>query len=156
MDFDFPDELKQLRETAREFLRERCRTSVARRVLESGEQLDRPLWQEMANMGWTGASIPEEYGGAGLGRLAVCVLAEEVGRAIAPVPFSSSVYLATEALLLFGSPAQKQHYLTRLGERRRDRHFCLYGAAWRGRSDAARHRGDRRQAERREGAGGGR
>ena len=114
MDFDFPDELKQLRETAREFLRERCPTSVARRVLESGEQLDRPLWREMANMGWTGASIPEEYGGAGLGRLAVCVLAEEIGRAIAPVPFASSVYLATEALLLFGSPAQKQYHLTRL------------------------------------------
>ncbi|HST75116.1 MAG TPA: acyl-CoA dehydrogenase family protein [Acetobacteraceae bacterium] len=114
MDFDFPDELKQLRETAREFLRERCPTGVARRVLEGGEQLDRPLWREMANMGWTGASIPEEYGGAGLGRLAVCVLAEEIGRAIAPVPFASSVYLATEALLLFGSPAQKQYHLTRL------------------------------------------
>jgi alkylation response protein AidB-like acyl-CoA dehydrogenase len=65
-------------------------------------------------MGWTGAAIPEEYGGAGLGRLAVCVLAEEIGRAVAPVPFSSSVYLATEAIKLFGSEDQKESWLPRL------------------------------------------
>ena len=50
-------------------------------------------------MGWTGAAIPEQYGGDGLGYLELCVLAEELGRAVAPVPFSSSVYLATEAIL---------------------------------------------------------
>ena len=63
------------------------------------------MWQAIAEMGWTGAAIPEEYGGVGLGRLAVCVLAEELGLPVAPVPFSSSVYLATEAILLFGSEA---------------------------------------------------
>ena len=114
MNFDFPDELKQLRDEARRFLSERCPTSVPRRILEGPESYDRPLWQAMAEMGWTGAAIPEEYGGAGLGHLAVCVLAEELGHAVAPVPFSSSVYLATEAILLFGSNAQKQHYLPKL------------------------------------------
>ena len=74
----------------------------------------------MAEMGWTGAAIPEEYGGAGLGHLAVCVLAEELGHAVAPVPFSSSVYLATEAIQLFGSDAQKQQ-LPAEARRRRDR-----------------------------------
>ncbi len=59
-------------------------------------------------MGWMGAAIPEEYGGSGLGHLAVCVLAEELGRAVAPVPFSSSVYLAAEAILAYGSEAQKR------------------------------------------------
>ena len=72
------------------------------------------LWRAIAEMGWTGAAIPEEYGGVGLGRLAVCVLAEELGRAVAPVPFSSSVYLATEAFLLFGSEQQKQTWLPKL------------------------------------------
>ena len=114
MDFDFPEELKQLRDTAREFLRKHCPASVPRRVLDNGELYDRALWREMARMGWLGASIPEEQGGAGLGRLAVCALAEEIGRAIAPVPFSSSVYLATEALLLFGSPDQQRTWLPRL------------------------------------------
>ena len=114
MNFDFPDELKQLRDEARRFLSERCPTSVPRRILEGPEPYDRTLWQSMAEMGWTGAAIPEEYGGVGLGHLAVCVLAEELGHAVAPVPFSSSVYLATEAIQLFGSDAQKRHYLPKL------------------------------------------
>jgi alkylation response protein AidB-like acyl-CoA dehydrogenase len=114
MNFDFPDELKQLRDEARRFLTERCPTSVTRRILEGPEPYDRPLWQAMAEMGWTGAAIPEEFGGAGLGHLAVCVLAEELGHAVAPVPFASSVYLATEAILRFGSDAQKQQYLPKL------------------------------------------
>jgi acyl-CoA dehydrogenase len=114
MNFDFPDELKQLRDEARRFLTEQCPTSVTRRILEGPEPYDRALWQAMAEMGWTGAAIPEEFGGAGLGHLAVCVLAEELGHAVAPVPFASSVYLATEAILRFGSDAQKQEYLPKL------------------------------------------
>jgi alkylation response protein AidB-like acyl-CoA dehydrogenase len=114
MNFDFPDELKQLRDEARRFLTERCPTAVPRRILEGPQPYDRALWQSMAEMGWTGAAIAEEFGGAGLGHLAVCVLAEELGYAVAPVPFASSVYLATEAIQLFGSDAQKQQYLPKL------------------------------------------
>ncbi len=114
MNFDFPDEMKQMRDEARRFLRERCPSAAARRVLETNGSYDRALWQEMARMGWTGASVPEEHGGSGLGHLAVCVLAEELGRAIAPVPFSSSVYLAIEAIRAYGSPAQKRRWLPAL------------------------------------------
>ncbi len=114
MNFDFSDELKQLRDEARRFLGDRCPPAVPRRILEGPEPYDRALWQAIGEMGWLGAAIPEEFGGVGLGHLAVCVLAEEIGRAVAPVPWSSSVYLATEAILLFGSPAQKRHYLPRL------------------------------------------
>src|SRR5471030_2519996 len=114
MNFDFSDELKQLRDEARRFLTDRCPPAVPRRVLESSEPYDRELWRGIAEMGWTGAAIPEEYGGVGLGRLAICVLAEEIGRAMAPVPFSSSVYLATEAIMLFGSEQQKQTWLPKL------------------------------------------
>jgi alkylation response protein AidB-like acyl-CoA dehydrogenase len=114
MNFDFSDELKQLRDEARRFLGDRCPPAVPRRILEGSEPYDRALWQAIGEMGWLGAAIPEEFGGVGLGHLAVCVLAEEMGRAVAPVPWASSVYLATEAILLFGSPAQKQHYLPKL------------------------------------------
>lgn len=68
----------------------------------------------MAGLGWIGASVPEEHGGAGLGHLAVCVLAEEIGRALAPVPWSSTVYLAIEALLMAGSEGQKARWLPQL------------------------------------------
>jgi len=114
MNFDFSDELKQLRDEARRFLGDRCPPAVPRRILEGPEPYDRALWQAIGDMGWLGAAIPEAFGGVGLGHLAVCVLAEEMGRAVAPVPWSSSVYLATEAILLFGSPAQQQHYLPKL------------------------------------------
>ena len=111
MNFDFPDELKELREQAQKFLRERCPPAAARRILEGPEPYHRELWREMTGLGWTGVSIPEAFGGAGLGHLAVCVLAEEIGYAVAPVPFSSSVYLAAEAILQFGSTDQKERYL---------------------------------------------
>src|SRR3978361_609589 len=114
MNFEFSDELIQLREQARRFLADRCPPAVPRRILATDEPYAAALWHATAEMGWTGAAIPEEYGGVGLGRLAVCVLAEEIGRAVAPVPFSSSVYLATEAIMLFGSEQQKQKWLPKL------------------------------------------
>ena len=99
MNFDFSDDLKQLREQARKFLRERCPSAAVRKILEGSQPYDKALWKEIAAMGWTGAAIPEDYGGAGLGHLGLCVLAEEMGSALAPVPFSSSVYLASEAIV---------------------------------------------------------
>ena len=114
MNFDFSDDQKFLKEQARKFLSEQCPTSVARAVLEGEQSYDEKLWKAIVEMGWTGTTIPEQYGGLGLGHLELCVIAEELGRAIAPVPFSSSVYLATEALLLAGSEEQKQSYLPKL------------------------------------------
>jgi acyl-CoA dehydrogenase len=65
-------------------------------------------------MGWTGIRIPEQYDGLGLGHLELCVVAEELGRSLAPVPFSSSVYLFTEAIIKFASDAIKQDLLPKL------------------------------------------
>jgi acyl-CoA dehydrogenase len=114
MNFDFSDELKQLREEARRFLTERNALAAARSVLDGDGGHDRALWREIAQMGWIGAAIPEAFGGAGLGPLGLCVLAEELGATLAPVPFSSSAYLAAEAILLAGSAAQKERYLPKL------------------------------------------
>jgi alkylation response protein AidB-like acyl-CoA dehydrogenase len=58
-------------------------------------------------LGWTGAVIPEEWGGAGLGHIELCAIAEELGRVIAPIPFASTVYVFAEAILAFGSDAQR-------------------------------------------------
>ncbi len=116
MNFDIPDELKQLRDTARAFLTARAPKLVARKVIDGNLDLDRDLWKEIGSLGWLAATIPEAYGGLDLGPLAVCVLAEEIGRSLAPVPFSSSVTLATEALLRFGSLEQKRMHLPRLAE----------------------------------------
>jgi alkylation response protein AidB-like acyl-CoA dehydrogenase len=114
MNFDFSDDLKELREQARKFLRERCPAAAVRRVLEGPEPYDKALWKEIAAMGWTGAAVPEKYGGAGLGHLGLCVLAEELGAVLAPVPFSSSVYLAAETIIAAGSETQKKAWLPKL------------------------------------------
>jgi acyl-CoA dehydrogenase len=113
MNFDFSDDQKEFRASVRRFLSEKCPLSVARRVLDGPETHAAEVWKGLAGLGCLGASIPEAYGGLGLGALEVCVVAEEIGRACAPVPMSSSVYLATEALLRFGSEAQKSAWLPR-------------------------------------------
>lgn len=111
MNFDFSDDQKQLRDEARKFLGEKCPPRAVRAVLDGKAPYDKDLWKGLAEMGFLGVAIPEEFGGAGAGHLELCVIAEEIGRALAPVPFSSTVYLAAEALLLAGSSRQKRKWL---------------------------------------------
>jgi alkylation response protein AidB-like acyl-CoA dehydrogenase len=116
MNFDFSDEQKQLRDEARRFLAERSSPKAVRAVIDGAAPYDRELWKGLASMGFLGVAIPESYGGSGAGHLELCVIAEEIGRALAPVPFSSTVYLAAEALLLAGSEAQKQKWLPAIAQ----------------------------------------
>lgn len=112
MNFDFSDDQKHLKSEARRYLAEKCSPKAVRAVLDNADvTYDRALWAGVAEMGWLGAGVPESYGGLGLGALEVCVLAEEMGRAVAPIPFSSTVYLVQQALLMAGSEAQKRDVL---------------------------------------------
>jgi alkylation response protein AidB-like acyl-CoA dehydrogenase len=114
MNFDFSDDQKQMRDAARKFLSEKCSPKAVRVVLDGKAPYDKELWKGLAEMGFLGVAIPEEFGGAGAGHLELCVISEEMGRANAPVPFSSTVYLAAEALLIAGSDAQKQKWLPKI------------------------------------------
>jgi acyl-CoA dehydrogenase len=114
MNFEFNEDQNLLREQARGFLADNCSPAVVRAVLEGDATYDADLWQKIVEMGYTATVIPEEFGGLGLSYLELSVIAEELGRVAAPVPFSSSVYLATEAILLAGSQEQKEAWLPRL------------------------------------------
>ena len=114
MNLEFSDDQKFVQKTARDYLTEHAPLSACRAVLEGGKPYDPTLWKGVAEMGWLGTAVPETYGGAGLGHLELVLIAQEIGRTLAPIPFSSSVYLATEALLQAGSEAQKQKYLAKL------------------------------------------
>ena len=114
MNLEFSEEQLFIRNQARNFLSQECSANVGRNVLDTDTSFDRGLWQKIVDLGWTAMSIPETYGGLGLGYLELCVIAEELGRSLAPVPFSSSVYLATEAIKSWGTEPQKQHYLPKL------------------------------------------
>jgi alkylation response protein AidB-like acyl-CoA dehydrogenase len=112
LNFDFSDDQKSLKDQARKFLSEKASSKVTRSVLDDAEKsYDKDLWRAVAEMGWLGVAIPEEHGGLGLGRLELCVLAEEIGRAVAPIPFSSTVYFFAEALMLAGTDVQKRAHL---------------------------------------------
>ncbi|MDC0509575.1 acyl-CoA/acyl-ACP dehydrogenase [Gammaproteobacteria bacterium] len=114
MNFEFSADQMQLKDIARKFLEKEESVKRARNVLEGEASYDEDLWSQIIEMGFTATSIPEEYGGLGLGYLELCVIAEELGRSLAPTPFSSSVYLASEAVLNFGDDSTKQVYLPAL------------------------------------------
>lgn len=115
MDFDYSDDQKFLKDEARKFLAARCPSSVVRGVLDDpARSYDAGLWRAVAEQGWLGAAIPEEYGGLGLGRVELCAIAEELGRAVAPIPFASTVYILAEAIMAHGTQDQKAAILPRI------------------------------------------
>ena len=114
MDFEFSQEQQELRSQVRRFFEEQCPPSAVRSVLDGKARYDRELWAGMARMGLMGIVVPEQYGGLGLTYLELCVVAEELGRVLAPVPYSSSIYLAAELLLHAGSEEQKARWLPRI------------------------------------------
>jgi alkylation response protein AidB-like acyl-CoA dehydrogenase len=115
MNFDFSDDQKFLKGEARKFLDANCSTAQVRKVLDDDALgFDADLWKAVAAQGWLGAAIPEEFGGLGLGHLELCVIAEELGRAVAPIPVASTVYILAEALMLAGDADQKQAYLPKI------------------------------------------
>ncbi len=112
MNFDFSDDQKLLRDQARKFLFDKCDRKSVRTILDDDQlHYHKELWSQISEMGWTGTAIPEEYGGLGLGMLELCVIAEELGRSLAPTPFSSSIYLFAEFIKNYGSEDQKKKFL---------------------------------------------
>ena len=114
MNLDFSDDQKFLQEEARKFLEKEGALLRNRNVLENESYIDAELWKKIVELGWTGIRIPEEYDGLGLGHLELCVIAEELGRFLAPVPYSSSVYLFTESIINYGSEEIKKEFLPKL------------------------------------------
>jgi acyl-CoA dehydrogenase len=114
MNFQFSEEAEALRDEARKFLAAESGREKARAVMDADLTHDAALWAKIVELGWTGIRIPEMHGGLGLSVLELCVLAEEVGRALAPVPFTSSVLMATEILLASEHEAAQARWLPSL------------------------------------------
>jgi alkylation response protein AidB-like acyl-CoA dehydrogenase len=116
MDFDFSQEQRQLKDEARRFLSARCPLSLVRATLaeDAERRAWRALFKEIAELGWCGTAIPEANGGHGLGYVELCAIAEELGRALAPVPFASSIYFCAEGVMAGGSAEQRARLLPRL------------------------------------------
>ncbi|KWT63763.1 hypothetical protein ADL21_01395 [Streptomyces albus subsp. albus] len=107
MDLTLTDEQEMIRTTARKLLRDRSGTAGVRAVRDGpGEGYSRELWQQMADLGWTGLAVPEQHGGLGAGFLESCLLAEELGAAQVPSPFLVSTACAGMTIGRFGTEKQ--------------------------------------------------
>ena len=114
MDLGFSEEQQMLSPLAREFLEAECPKSLVR-AMEADEKGYSPeLWQKMAELGWLGLTFPEQYGGAEFSFLDMAILLEEMGRAILPGPYFSTVVLCGQAILDAGTDEQKDAYLERI------------------------------------------
>ncbi len=113
MDFGFSEEQEMLRASARGLLDKECPPAVVRRLMEDERGHDPAVWKKMAGLGWTGLTIPEEFGGAGLTYVDLALVMEEMGRALLPSPFIWTT-MAAEAIRRAGSDAQKRAILPKI------------------------------------------
>jgi acyl-CoA dehydrogenase len=114
VNFDFSDDQRLLQQEVRRMLAATSTSTEVRKSLAGDAPYSDTVWRALINMGAASAAIPEAYGGAGMGYLELCLVAEEAGRHLAPVPLASNFYLAAETLVLGASDAQKQQWLPRL------------------------------------------
>ena len=116
MDLGLTEAQQMLRNSAREFLEAECTEAFVRAMEEDERGYTPESWQKIAENGWLGLIFPEEYGGAGLEFLDLCILLEEIGGAMLPGPFFSTVVLGGMAILDAGSDEQKRQYLPGIAE----------------------------------------
>jgi len=112
MNFSFSDDQVLLRNSVRAALDVQCTSAHVRAMMDDGTGYGEALWGEMAKLGWLGLPFAEEYGGAGLGLVELCLVLEEMGRAAYPGPYVSSVVLGGLGLVLGGTAAQKERWLS--------------------------------------------
>ena len=114
MDLGHTEIQQMLKTSAQEFLTRECPTTLVREMEEDQRGYSDELWRQMASLGWAGVPFPEVYGGTGGDFLDLAVLLEEIGRALAPSPYFSTVVLGGLTILDAGSNAQKDDLLSRV------------------------------------------
>src|SRR5512139_2479770 len=111
MDFSLTDEQRAIAELATKILTDRCTLERLKAIEGSTDRYDRELWGEFAKAGLLGAPLPEDLEGSGGGFLEICLLLEQQGRRVAPIPLLPTVVSAAMPLARFGSAEQRQHYV---------------------------------------------
>ncbi|MEO6197039.1 MAG: acyl-CoA dehydrogenase family protein [Dehalococcoidia bacterium] len=114
MDLGLDEQQEMLKNFARDFLEKECPESVVREMEEDEKGYSPELWKKMAEQGWMGLIIPEQYGGTGMTLCELTVLLEEFGRALVPGPFFSTVVLGATPIMEAGTEEQKQQFLPKV------------------------------------------
>jgi alkylation response protein AidB-like acyl-CoA dehydrogenase len=114
MAFVLTEEQQMLRDSARAFSAEKLPVSQLRALRKDGKPFDKGAWKEMAELGFAGVLVPEEFGGSGFGFVGLGQVLEAQGRTIAASPLLSTALIGASALLIAGSDAQKKAYLPKI------------------------------------------
>ncbi|MEE8471365.1 MAG: acyl-CoA dehydrogenase family protein [Dehalococcoidia bacterium] len=116
MDFALNEEQEMMKKMARDFLENECPKSLVREMEEDEKGYSPELWRKMAELGWMGLVFPEQYGGEGMGFLDLTVLSEEMGRALVPAPYLSTVVYCGLTILAAGTDEQKREFLPKIAK----------------------------------------
>jgi alkylation response protein AidB-like acyl-CoA dehydrogenase len=114
MNLDLTEEQEMLRTMARDFLAKECPKTLVRELEDDDKGYSPDLWRKMADLGWMGLVLPEEYGGMDMEYLDLIILIQEMGRNILPGPYFSTVVLASLPILWAGTDDQKQKFLPKI------------------------------------------
>ena len=142
MNFGFSEEQELLRNSAREFLAKELPMTAVRELMYDPRGYKPAVWAQMAELGWLGLLLPEEYGGAGLSLVDEIVIAEELGRALTPSPFFAT-FQGSLAILLGGTETQKKELLPELAAGRKIATLAITEES--GNENADEHRDPRRE-----------
>ena len=115
MDMKFTEEQEMLQKTAIDFLAAECPKTKVRELEEDEKGYSPEIWKKMAELGWMGLMIPEEYDGMGMTFQDLTVLLEQMGKNVLPGPFGCTVVEGANYLLEAGSGEQKKEYLPKIG-----------------------------------------
>src|SRR2546428_9880883 len=114
MDLELDEQQDMLKHFGRDFLEKECPESLVREMEEDEKGYSPELWQKMAQQGWMGLIIPENYGGTGMNVCELVVLLEEFGRALVPGPFISTVVLGGVPIMEAGAEEQEKQILPKI------------------------------------------
>lgn len=116
MNFGFTEDQEALRDATRKFLDNECPTTFVRKMMADDTAHATELWKKIAQLGWLGILVPEDFGGSGGSFLDLVVILEETGKSLLPGPFFATALLGTTAILAGGSAAQKSTILPKVAE----------------------------------------
>ncbi|MDY6934590.1 MAG: acyl-CoA dehydrogenase family protein [Spirochaetota bacterium] len=114
MNMSLTEEQEMLKNTAKNFLENECPMSIVRDMRDDEWGYQTELWQKMADLGWMGLVIPEEYGGVGGNFVDLTILLEAMGESCLPGPYFSTVVLGGEAILSGGNEGQRREILPKI------------------------------------------
>ncbi len=111
MDFSLSEEQVAVRDLAAQVFQGSVTVEKVKAVEASVDRVDRDLWRALADAGLLGVVLPEDIGGSGLGPIELCLLLEQQGRVVAPVPLWATLVLGALPIAEFGSAAQRREWL---------------------------------------------